>query len=1192
MKNQLKLFGIITIFALIGFIFTTCVDTLNEISELKGTVTIIGNAMVGQTLTADTSALGGSGTISYQWECGAYNYVGENSRTYTVQEADAGFVFFVSVTRAGNTGSIRSGPTDKVIMPALTGTVSIAETSWIGQTLTADVSALGGSGTISYEWKRNGYYIGDDSSTYEILNSDESTIITVTVSRTGYSGTITSNNAFITLRNMSKGTPGLYFFRAPIGDGYAVQRGTANAAEIEIPEFYQGERVVMIADNGFSSYAEMTSIMIPKTVTVIGNSAFKDCSGLKSITIPDSVTSIGSGAFQNCDGLKSVTIPDSVIVIGNSAFQDCSGITSVTMPDKIKIIGNSAFQDCVGLTSITIPDSVEYINQDAFSGCIGLASVIIPDSVIGIGNGAFQNCSGLTSITISDSVSSIGNSAFQDCVGLTSVTIPDSVEYIGQNVFSGCSNLAGIIIPDKITSISSGAFQNCVSMTSLTIGNSVRYINQNAFSGCGNLTSLTIPGSVYSIGDNAFNDCTSLTRVTFAGVISEYYFSSVNPFPGDLRNVYFSTVDRGTGIYFRQNGTIDTWTGAPDGLTVSLVTSTSITFDWNPVLGAAGYIIYRRSISNSFFTEAGKSETSSFTNTGLIEGTTYYFRVAAVYSDGMSPQSNNVVTMSLPGIPTGVKAAAASSNSIIINWNSVSGAYGYRVYRSTSADGIFTEIAVFSSTYTHTDTGLDADTAYYYRVAAYNGSGTGEQSSVVNATPPGIPAGVSAEAESFTIITVSWSPVTTAEGYKIYRGTSANGAFTEVGTSAATSFTNTGLMPGTTYYYKVAAYNSSGMGSRLDDTVNAVTLSSPITKHPDAVIVAKEGMSAYSLHVYLNGIPESMLSYQWYSNSTASNLGGNIINGETLYHYTLPMNLLRGTYYYFVEVTVGDEKVRSNVTVVRVRGNFTSPTGIELVDIRSGIFTMGSPSIPSSPSTEPGRYDDEVDYQVTISKEFYIGRYEVTQEQYQAVTGVNPSYFHGGSGREPAAGEVQNKRPVEYVTWFDAVEFCNKLSERESLTPAYTITNRVATGTRITSATVTVNWDANGYRLPTEAEWEYACRAGTKTAYNTGDTSTTDTGWFYANSGSMTHEVGKKPANAWGLYDTHGNVQEWCWDWYGAYSYYTGSQTDPKGVSSGTERVKRGGSWGFENRRIRSAFRNKSTPQTYDSHTGLRVLRP
>jgi formylglycine-generating enzyme required for sulfatase activity len=236
-------------------------------------------------------------------------------------------------------------------------------------------------------------------------------------------------------------------------------------------------------------------------------------------------------------------------------------------------------------------------------------------------------------------------------------------------------------------------------------------------------------------------------------------------------------------------------------------------------------------------------------------------------------------------------------------------------------------------------------------------------------------------------------------------------------------------------------------------------------------------------------------------------------------------------------------------------------TAVNMVRIQGGTFTMGSPA------NEPGRHDWEgPQHQVTISS-FYMGKYEVTQREYQEVMRTNPSSFKG------------DNLPVEQVSWFDAVEYCNKRSQREGLTPAYTIS-----GTN-----VTWNRNANGYRLPTEAEWEYACRAGTTTAYNTGASINNNTGWYADNSGSTTHPVGQKPANAWGLYDMHGNVCEWCWDWIG--NYPNGAQTDPMGASSGSRRVVRGGGWNGSNRVARSAFRDFGIPADLGNPLGFRVVR-
>ena len=187
---------------------------------------------------------------------------------------------------------------------------------------------------------------------------------------------------------------------------------------------------------------------------------------------------------------------------------------------------------------------------------------------------------------------------------------------------------------------------------------------------------------------------------------------------------------------------------------------------------------------------------------------------------------------------------------------------------------------------------------------------------------------------------------------------------------------------------------------------------------------------------------------------------------------------------------------------------------------------------------------------VTLTKAFYLGRFEVTQEQYMQVIGTNPSRFKGA------------KLPVETVSWDDAQEFCKKVSGK-------------------TGQTV---------RLPTEAEWEFACRAGTTTAYYSGDTEADleRAGWYDANGNMTTHPVGQKEPNAWGLYDMHGNLREWCQDWYGGYE--AGTATDPQGPGTGTYRVLRGGSWSDCREGCGSAIRNRSSPGSRDYYGGFRVV--
>ncbi|MBN1676374.1 MAG: formylglycine-generating enzyme family protein [Kiritimatiellae bacterium] len=235
----------------------------------------------------------------------------------------------------------------------------------------------------------------------------------------------------------------------------------------------------------------------------------------------------------------------------------------------------------------------------------------------------------------------------------------------------------------------------------------------------------------------------------------------------------------------------------------------------------------------------------------------------------------------------------------------------------------------------------------------------------------------------------------------------------------------------------------------------------------------------------------------------------------------------------------------------------TTKTGVAMVLVPGGAFMMGSTD---------GKPDEQPAHKVTLSA-FYMDTCEVRQKDFEKMTGMNPSKF-GGEGN-----------PVEQIRWFEAVEYCNARSEREGLDPCYDV------------ETGACNFEANGYRLPTEAEWEYACRAGTATPYFFGDSPAKLTffGWFKDNAAKRAHPVGEKKPNAFGLYDMAGNLWEWCNDFYAEDYYSTSPEQDPRGPAAGKKKVLRGGCWATGPETCTSSRRHADAPELADVCLGYDV---
>lgn len=382
----------------------------------------------------------------------------------------------------------------------------------------------------------------------------------------------------------------------------------------------------------------------------------------------------------------------------------------------------------------------------------------------------------------------------------------------------------------------------------------------------------------------------------------------------------------------------------------------------------------------------------------------------------------------------------------------------------------------------------------------------------------------------------------------------------------AQAFEVSGLTPGTTYFF---AMKTSDLSGNISPLSNVATGTTPTGNVPPTLRTASVSP--------LTGAPgtTSFIFSVTYSDGDGDipTIKSVVIGGETFTMHLVSGDHRSGAVYEY-------ETTRASGTYSY---SFHFDDGHDHpVDLGSfdGPY-VGESFVMGSPGEEVGRDADETLHSVVLTRELEISDHEVTQEEYQSVIGANPSRFVGA------------QRPVENVTWFDAVSYCNALSVREGKTPAYVINGQ----------DVTWNRDADGWRLPTEAEWEYACRAGNSTGFPGGDLdepACVDTlgapdpvidavGWFCGNAGNATHTVKQKSPNTSGYYDMHGNVWEWCWDWYGTI----GSQivVDPEGPARGVQRVRRGGSWYAWAKDCRAASREAFYPGSKDDVLGFRVVR-
>ncbi len=572
-----------------------------------------------------------------------------------------------------------------------------------------------------------------------------------------------------------------------VSDGNATITGyNGTGGAISIPSTLGGYPVVAIEEAAFFEYSSLTSVSVPESITIIGVGAFAACNNLTSVTIGNNVTFIGDYAFQGCS-LTSVNIPNSVRFFGNWTFSYCASLTSVVIGSGVASIGDGAFYNCSSLDSIGIPNGITSIGWGAFSYCTSLTSLSIPGSVTSIKPVAFSYCTSLTSLTIPNNVTYIGYEAFEGCTSLTSFTIPGSVTSMGTLVFLGCSSLVNIdvdasnpmfasidgvlcdktitsliqypggrngpyTIPGNITTIRAMAFGECTSLTSVIISGNVTTIEDEAFYRCTSLSSLTIPEGVTSIGIRAFADCTSLSSITFQGLVapSVGMLWTYNTDPGIRGHAYAASNFPAPGGNFHGLTMGDVIPVAPivPGAPANLIATpgnaqvvlvwTAPTNDGGSIITA--YKVYRGTASGGETLLATLGNVLTYTDSGLVNGQTYFYKVSAANGIGEGSQSNEVsVTSATVPVSPFITSVTPGDAQVQLSWDPPpsdggSAITAYRVYRGTTAQGEAL-LVTLGNVLNYTDTSVTNGQTYYYKVSAVNSIGESVLTDEASVTP-------------------------------------------------------------------------------------------------------------------------------------------------------------------------------------------------------------------------------------------------------------------------------------------------------------------------------------------------------------------------------------------------------------------------------------------------------------------------
>ena len=495
-------------------------------------------------------------------------------------------------------------------------------------------------------------------------------------------------------------------------------------------------------------------------------------------------------------------------------------IKTVVIKDGVTSIGDCAFYCCYSMTSVTIPDSVTSIGESAFDSCLKLTTVDLPNSITSIGDFAFFSCGALKNVTIGSNITSIGDWAFAACMLLESI-------YVSENNACYSSDSHGVLfnkekteliqapgayqgsysIPDTVTSIGDVAFYWCIALTDVTIPSRVTYIDNFTFAHCFALTKIFFHGSAPYIGFDAFSDVTA----------TAYYPPDDPTWTSDVKQNYGGT------LTWLPYGAEEPQPDAPTIKASNVASTGKIKVTWDAVEGAKEYQVYRATSKTGTYKLMKTTTKTSYSNTSVDAGKTYYYYVLAVNADGKTSEKSNIASrtcdLAQPVIST---SNVASSGKIKVSWEAIDGAVEYEVYRATSKTGTYKLMKTTTST-SYTNTGAEAGKTYYDKVKAIASKSSADSAySEVKSRTCDLPRPDVSIALSSGKPKVSWKAVEGAVEYEVYRATSKDGTYKLMKTTTKTSYANTSATAGKTYYYKVVAVASKSSANSAYSSVVSI----------------------------------------------------------------------------------------------------------------------------------------------------------------------------------------------------------------------------------------------------------------------------------------------------------------------------------------------------------------------------------